>query len=148
MKSFTKFFAFMMAMLLTLGVIAQSDIVEQKRQALMQQAQQEMIDHGPTVDVPPTPEGSTRAVGDDCTDPIVINLGTDLPFSVTGETTCGRGNTYFNTCMGSYDGGEDIHYELVVTSTTLIDVLYDPVDTWSDCNQRCLWRCRYLSILE
>ena len=78
MKSFTKFFALMMAMLVTLGMTAQ--ISELEYQVMQQKAQQEINDHGPTVEVPNAAEGSTRAVGDDCTDPIMIDFGTDLTF--------------------------------------------------------------------
>jgi hypothetical protein len=46
------------------------------------------------VTVPLTPEGMTRAVGDDCTNPIVIST---LPF-YDENTTIGRGNTYDETC--------------------------------------------------
>ncbi len=81
--------------------------------------------HGPTVIVPPAAEGS-RAEGDDCTSPIVIS---SLPFSDLGQTTCGRGNNYFDTCLGYYDGGEDIIYRLDITTTTIVDIVMDPLGT-------------------
>ena len=62
--------------------------------------------HGPTVVVPYS-EGN-RAIGDNCTTPIVVNIPADLPFADMANTTCGRGNTYSNSHLGNYDGGEDI----------------------------------------
>jgi hypothetical protein len=58
----------------------------------------------------PLYHGSTKATGDDCTDPIVINLPGDMPYSDLSQTTCGRMNDYDATCLGYYDGGEDIIY--------------------------------------
>jgi hypothetical protein len=83
--------------------------------------------HGPTTTVPLAAEGN-RAVGDDCTTPIVIP---GIPYSDIGQTTCGRGNTYTETCLGSYDGGEDIIYELTVTEEIIVDITMNPVDTWT-----------------
>ncbi len=39
-----------------------------------------------------------------------VDLGSGF-VSVTGQTTCGMGNTYMNTCLGLYDGGEDMTYK-------------------------------------
>ncbi|MCK4857074.1 MAG: hypothetical protein KAT58_03805, partial [candidate division Zixibacteria bacterium] len=69
------------------------------------------------------------ATGDDCTDPIVISLPGDLPYSDLGQTNCGRLNDYDATCMGYYDGGEDIIYELVVGSAVDLDIILDPKTT-------------------
>ncbi len=88
-------------------------------------AEKPEADHGPTVIVTPAEEGS-RAVGDDCTNPIIIN---SLPFSDLGQTTCGRGNNYFDTCLGSYDGGEDIIYRLDIAAPTAVDIVMDPLGT-------------------
>jgi len=76
--------------------------------------------HGPTAYVPQAEIGS-RAIGDDCTDPIVISIPADLPYSDLAQTTCGRGNSYDVTPLGSYDGGEDIIYRLDVTADVLLD---------------------------
>jgi hypothetical protein len=81
--------------------------------------------HGPTVVVPISPEGSTRAIGDDCNTPIVIG---SFPFSDV-NTTAGRGNTYSETCMGSYDGGEDIIYQFTLTEARIITITMDPLGT-------------------
>ena len=45
--------------------------------------------HGPTLELPWVPEGGSRAVGDDCTNPIIIGA---FPYGVV-NTTVGRGNT-------------------------------------------------------
>ena len=67
--------------------------------------------------------------GNDCTDPIIITIPADLPYSDAGQTTCGRLNDYDATCLGNYDGGEDIIYELTVTTTTVVDITLDPKTT-------------------
>ena len=56
------------------------------------------------------------ATGDGCSDPIIVTLPSGLPYSDTGQTTCGRGDSCSVTCLGSYDGGEDIIYKITVTS--------------------------------
>ncbi len=61
--------------------------------------------------------------GDDCGGPIVVDFATALPFTDVGQTTCGRGNAYSSTCLGLYDGGEDIVYELVVPADTCVDIV-------------------------
>jgi hypothetical protein len=71
----------------------------------------------------------SAATGDDCTDPIVINLPGDLPFSDIGQTNCGRLDDYDATCLGYYDSGEDIIYELVVSSAVDLDITLDPKTT-------------------
>jgi len=88
-------------------------------------AEKPEAEHGPTAIVPVAPEGS-RAVGDDCTDPIVIS---SLPYSDLNQTNCGRGNTYFDTCLGSYDGGEDIIYRLDLAAETTVNITMDPLGT-------------------
>ncbi|HOX24515.1 MAG TPA: PPC domain-containing protein [Candidatus Krumholzibacteria bacterium] len=88
-------------------------------------AEKPEAEHGPTVILPIAVEGS-RAVGDDCTDPIVIG---SLPFSDLNQTNCGRGNTYAETCLGSYDGGEDIIYRLDLAVETTVEITMDPLGT-------------------
>ncbi len=79
-----------------------------------------------TVYVPPSPSDQ-RSTGDDCSDPIVLNLGSsDLPYTDFGQTTCGRGNNYNNTCLGDWDGGEDIIYELNLSENLVINISLDP----------------------
>ncbi|KQC03899.1 MAG: hypothetical protein APR54_02240 [Candidatus Cloacimonas sp. SDB] len=85
-------------------------------------------EHGPTIIVPQAEIGG-REVGDDCTDPIVISIPGDLPYTDAGQTTCGRGNSYEDTDLGIYDGGEDIIYRLDVTADIFIDIALDPYET-------------------
>jgi len=82
-------------------------------------------DHGPTVVVPLAIEGAA-AIGDDCTDPIVIP---GLPYSDPGQTNCGRGNNYDGTCLGFWDEGEDIVYEFTLTAMTFVKITLDPLGT-------------------
>ena len=98
-------------------------------QSMVDRAKQAEIEamHGPTVEVPYS-EG-TRAVGDNCTTPIVVNIPGDLPYADLGNTTCGRGNTYSNSDLGLYDGGEDIIYQLNVTAATEVIITLDPKTT-------------------
>lgn len=69
--------------------------------------------------------------GDNCLNTLVVDLSTDLPYSDVGQTTCGRGNDYSATCLGSYDGGEDIIYELVVPSNTCVDIVMTSDSTYT-----------------
>jgi hypothetical protein len=45
------------------------------------------------------------------------------------NTTCGRGDDYNNTCLGNYDGGEDIIYELNLTVGGDYKIVLDPCGT-------------------
>jgi hypothetical protein len=70
--------------------------------------------------------------GDDCNNPITVTLNPGaLPWTDTNYT-CGRGNDYADTCLGSYDGGEDITYELVVTQAIDAQITMNPkTTTWT-----------------
>ncbi len=81
--------------------------------------------HGPTSFVPLSDEGG-RAVGDDCTDPHMI---TTLPYYGTGFTNCGALNNYTETCLGSYDGGEDAIFQLEITEQVWVNIIMDPLGT-------------------
>lgn len=61
--------------------------------------------------------------GAQCGDPTLVplELGTYLGGGVSG-TTCGGGNTYDSTCLGDYDGGEDVIYEVVVADETAVAI--------------------------
>ncbi len=65
--------------------------------------------------------------GNDCLDPIQVTMPAD-PYMDT-NTTCDRLHDYEETCMGYYDNGEDIIYELIVTETTGIKITLDPKGT-------------------
>ncbi|MFH1892423.1 MAG: hypothetical protein ABIK83_07030 [Candidatus Zixiibacteriota bacterium] len=66
--------------------------------------------------------------GDDCSEPILVSLPADLYYHYL-NTTCGRLNYYDETCLGSYDGGEDIIYEITVDYPIMVDFNLDPNGT-------------------
>lgn len=66
--------------------------------------------------------------GDDCTNPLLIKLPDDLPYTTT-DGTCGRADFYDATCLGSYDNGEDILYQLDVDAPVSLDITLDPKGT-------------------
>ena len=72
---------------------------------------------------------TTASPGDNCANPISITLPAALPYTDASQTTCGRVDDYSSTCLGNYDGGEDIIYELTVTTTTVVDITLDPKTT-------------------
>ncbi|MGH8014988.1 MAG: choice-of-anchor J domain-containing protein, partial [Candidatus Zixiibacteriota bacterium] len=71
---------------------------------------------------------SVTQTGDNCSDPLKIDIPA-LPYIDAGQTTCGRGDDYNATCLGSFDGGEDIIYELTVLSPVVVDITLDPLGT-------------------
>ena len=92
-----------------------------------------MVDTWPTPDCIPEfdviiTEAAPAEPGDNCSNPIAIEIPS-LPYSDNGQTTCGHGDNYDATCLGSYDGGEDILYELTVLSEVTVDIILDPLGT-------------------
>jgi|GEM_PF-6097596 len=82
------------------------------------------------IELPLAPEGG-RAVGDDCTNPIIVSIPSELPYS-NSNTTCDRDNhyTYPNIdCMSRYAGGQDIIYRLDVTADIIVKISMDPQGT-------------------
>ncbi|MCH7812883.1 MAG: proprotein convertase P-domain-containing protein, partial [Planctomycetes bacterium] len=67
------------------------------------------------------PNPCLQPQGNDCTQPLVVTLPAELPYTDV-NTTCGRGDSYDDTCLGNWDGGEDIIYELVVTQDICVHV--------------------------
>jgi hypothetical protein len=70
--------------------------------------------------------------GDNCTNPIAATFPADFSSDQYFNTnyTCGRGNDYDGiTCLGSYDGGEDIMYEFTVTEDIYVNITVDPKGT-------------------
>ncbi|WKZ61941.1 MAG: fibronectin type III domain-containing protein [Saprospiraceae bacterium] len=51
--------------------------------------------------------------GADCSDPIIVN---SYPY-LASSTTCGAVDDYGTQCSGSYGGGEDLVYQLNITTT-------------------------------
>jgi hypothetical protein len=68
--------------------------------------------------------------GDYCDVPLEVSIPAQLDFE-DFNTTCGRLDYYNGTCLGYYDGGEDIIYEVTFTAETAVDVLVDPYQTYS-----------------
>ena len=66
---------------------------------------------------PPCPTAPPPA-GTNCANPIPI---TSLPF-VNVNTTSDKYNDYTDTCLGNYDNGRDILYELTITATQCVDI--------------------------
>jgi len=113
----------MMVVVLTVGLAYSQTQIFTLEEAITTEA--EIAQHGPTTIVPMVPEGGSRAIGDDCVTPIVIS---SFPFSDV-NTTVGRGNTYSTTCMGYYDGGEDIIYTFTIPGTRDVTITMDPMGT-------------------
>jgi len=71
--------------------------------------------------VPPPPPP-----GGNCSNPIVIDT---FPYSA-GHTTCGAGNTYGIQCSGNYGGGEDLVFELQISTTGVHQIVITGTTTW------------------
>jgi len=77
---------------------------------------------------PPCTSG-THPAGTNCANPIPI---TSLPY-VDVNTTSDKNNDYSDTCLGNYDNGRDILYELTITATQCVDITVTgatPQDNW------------------
>ena len=100
-----------------------------------------MVDTWPSPDCIPTFSLAfsefTVTPGDNCADPFPVKLPDDMvegPLNnqfIDNNTTCGRGNDYSNSCLGSYDGGEDMIYELDVAEPMIVDIALTTSDTWT-----------------
>ncbi|MCK4658265.1 MAG: hypothetical protein KAV82_01980 [Phycisphaerae bacterium] len=70
--------------------------------------------------------------GNTCDMPLVVRLPEDMGSNlvyVDLNTTCGRRNDYDDTCLDYYDGGEDVIYELIVSSALLVLIELDPMSS-------------------
>ena len=101
----------MLVIFLVLGVASLAGAMDKEEAA-----------HGPTAYVAPP----ANSIMGSCATPVVIS---SLPFSATAQTNCGLGNTYAATCLGNYDGGEDIIYRLDLAASTTIDIVMNPGTT-------------------
>lgn len=126
MKTISKFLFFGVLMFFATSIIAQQTFVNQTGVTAPNKVEMLKALHGPTVYVEEQTEGSGRAVGDNCANPILIG---SLPYNDLSQTTAGRGNTYSNTCLNDFDGGEDIIYQLTLLTETTIVVELDPNGT-------------------
>jgi hypothetical protein len=66
----------------------------------------------------------TIGAGNNCSDPIIVNVPGDLPYIDLNQSTFNRGNDHFNTCL-AFDNGEEIIYALNVTETTALRILLE-----------------------
>ena len=71
--------------------------------------------------------------GINCSFPAPIDLSPQyLPVLIEDNSTCGFEDDYENTCLGEYDGGEDMLFELHVTMLAFFDIIIDPHGaTWT-----------------
>ncbi len=67
--------------------------------------------------------------GDNCANPMNVTLPAQLPYTSASQTTCGRLDDYNATCLGSYDGGEDMVYFIKVTSPVTVNITLNPKGT-------------------
>lgn len=74
--------------------------------------------------------------GDNCDDPLKVDIPGDLPYTDASEYTCGRFDNYpkevlcyFQEYGYGYGDGEDAVYELTVSTTTTIEMTMDPKGT-------------------
>jgi hypothetical protein len=79
-----------------------------------------------TAIIPLTGLGFVRPEGSTCENPIVVD---GFPFIDAGQTTCGMGNDYNLTCLGNYDGGEDIIYRFTLDELQTVKITFDPKST-------------------
>lgn len=75
-----------------------------------------------------TPTNTPGPQGGDCSNPVLVTQG-DLPYMVTGGTNCGLGDIYDGTCLGYYDSGEEIIYQLDLATAENIMITMDPGPT-------------------
>ncbi|TWT46220.1 hypothetical protein RAS1_26690 [Phycisphaerae bacterium RAS1] len=67
--------------------------------------------------------------GEDCLHTILIPA---LPY-LNANTTCGMDNNYADTCLGTFDNGDDILYELNLASAVTVSITVTgatPADDW------------------
>lgn len=125
MKTFTKTCVLALVLFFSTSLVAQQSMKNQIGTKAPDKMELIQLKHGPTVEVPYKPSGSTKATGDDCTDPFIVTL----PYSGLNHTTAGALNDYDNTCLNDFDGGEDVIYEMTLASETTILVTLDPKGT-------------------
>ena len=141
MKKFTRFLLLMMMIVFSSSLIfgqvnpaisannPNAVITQQTKELPSQKEQDLMALHGPTAVIPAPREGDSRAVGDNCSTPIVVTFPAAFPYTDV-NTTNGRGDDYNNTVMGYYDDGPDIIYQIVVTSATGMHMTITPVGSY------------------
>lgn len=85
-----------------------------------------------SADIPstPTPTPPPAGPGDACGNAIAIAIPGALPYSGIGAT-CGLTDDYNTTCLGSYDGGLDIIYQLNVSVATEVEISFTTDDDYT-----------------
>ena len=78
-----------------------------------------------------TTEEEPIIIGSDCSNPIIVNIPEYAPYEELEQTTCGMLDTYSNTCLNSYDGGEDIIYLLDVSTASYVYIEMVPSVTYT-----------------
>ncbi|MCK4461131.1 MAG: hypothetical protein KAW46_04970, partial [candidate division Zixibacteria bacterium] len=119
-----------------------------------------MVDTWPSPDCIPSfdliiEEGEEFGAGNDCSDPFVVKLpddmveGPDNDEFINVNTTCGRIDDYDQTCLGSYDGGEDMIYMLDVGEEITVNFVLSSSSTWKgmsiddecpDIDETCMYK--------
>jgi hypothetical protein len=67
--------------------------------------------------------------GNDCYTPIYVPIDNPWDEYTRTDQTCGRGNFADNTCLGYYDGGEDIFFEIEIAMLGIYLFKLDPHGT-------------------
>jgi len=83
-----------------------------------------------------------KALGANCSDPIIVDISANLPYEHFSQSNCGMENTYDNTNIsnGDFDNGQDVIYQLNLSSDKYLKITMDPKITsssslslFSDC---------------
>ncbi len=72
----------------------------------------------------PRVESLGKAVGDDCSNPFIVEVNA-VPFTYTDNQpngTCGHGNSYDNDILNHYGDGEDVIYKVQVPQEAQINI--------------------------
>jgi hypothetical protein len=69
--------------------------------------------------------------GNDCAEPIALTTW-HLPYNRSSESTCDRDNSYDETCLGSYDSGDDIMYKFTNDGESAISLTISVQDVRTD----------------
>ncbi|MCK4871328.1 MAG: hypothetical protein KAS72_01265 [Phycisphaerales bacterium] len=75
-------------------------------------------------------DGYVSSPGDNTDNPIEFNVPGDVPYTSV-ESTCDRVDDYDDTSMDSYDEGEDIIYQMTVTSASTVTISVTADTYWA-----------------
>ncbi len=121
MKTFTKICLFALVMFVSGSLMAQQSYLNTTSKTAPNKLEWIQKMHGPTVSAPASPNGS-KAVGDDCDNPIIIAFDNveDLFYNSGTQSTATSGNTYSNTCLNDFDEGNDVIFQLELAFDTTL----------------------------